>query len=261
MFKKPVGFAAVPHRLVGNHAAKDPLMNERIGASKRCREEDGTTCVEYKESPQERAARFKREEAEEKAARRAEKLAKKGGLPPPVTFAKPAGSVFVEKTNFHLKSKSDAKAALTTFKDRLKASTLPEDAAASETKHKEAEKAEIIMIDHVPAETEKAVAKLGVPAAAKSKPRAPPDSDPKLTMNDIWKASEADDDAEGSDWLKGGPGLKFHTTADKAFGMDHKKFKEAVEGHEHLENNEAGADLAKRKSELRMAEFRRGEKK
>merc|ERR1712008_569158 len=61
-------------------------------------------------------------------------------------------------------------------------------------------------------------------AVAAPKPMLPPDYDERKTLNDIWKQGEED---STDDWLSG-KGLKFHTTSDKAFAMDAKKFKEAV---------------------------------
>merc|ERR1712216_473997 len=107
---------------------------------------------------------------------------------------------------------------LDSFKDKLKASNLADDAAQAEKKHK----------DELAAEKEKALAKYRVsatePAAGGSAGSSAsaancPDNDERLSFSDIWKEGEEE---STSDWLSGS-GLKFHTTADKAFSMDSKR--------------------------------------
>jgi len=70
------------------------------------------------------------------------------------------------------------------------------------------------------------------------KDKPAPDFDERLTMNEIWKAGEGDGapggDEDGS-WLEGG-GLKFHTTADKAFSMAKQRFKEGATGWKPLQD-------------------------
>merc|ERR1712183_753891 len=83
-----------------------------------------------------------------------------------------------------------------------------------------------------------------------------PDDDKKLTFSEIWK--EGDEEGDG-DWLNG-QGLKFHTTADKAFSMDSKKFKETLQSSESGQNREAEAEQARRRGEAKMEEFRRSRK-
>ena len=56
-------------------------------------------------------------------------------------------------------------------------------------------------------------------------------------------------DEEEGGWLEGG-GLKFHTTADKAFSMAEKRFKDS---EVDVENREKAAAEVKRQSEMRMA--------
>merc|ERR1712176_447985 len=58
------------------------------------------------------------------------------------------------------------------------------------------------------------------PLASTSAPGEDPEE--RKTLSDLWK--EGDEEAD-SDWLSG-TGLKFHTTADKAFAMDSKRFKD-----------------------------------
>eukprot|EP00931_Biecheleriopsis_adriatica_P087427 TRINITY_DN618_c1_g1_i2.p1 TRINITY_DN618_c1_g1~~TRINITY_DN618_c1_g1_i2.p1 ORF type:complete len:267 (+),score=94.72 TRINITY_DN618_c1_g1_i2:38-838(+) len=236
----------VGHRLGGNHAKRDPLDDEKVGGNKRSRVEDGSSSVVYKETAEERKARLKAEKEAEKELRRAEKEGRQANLATPSSGASDdkAASSKTAKTMGALAKLKEAQGKLSSFKDRLKASSLPADAAAAETKHKE-ERAK---------EEAEALAKISSSAADESK-ASTPDSDERLSMNDIWKAGEADEE-EGGNWLDG-KGLKFHTTADKAFSMAKGRFKEAVECHDPLENREAAADLAKKRSELRMAEMRR----
>ena len=67
-------------------------------------------------------------------------------------------------------------------------------------------------------------------------------------------AGADDDDGSAANWL-GGDGLKFHTTADKAFSMAANRFKES--DGPAVENREVAASIAKKRSEVRMAEMRR----
>ena len=68
-----------------------------------------------------------------------------------------------------------------------------------------------------------------------------------------------DEDGSAAGWL-GGDGLKFHTTADKAFSMAAKRFKDS-DGPDASENREVAASIAKKRSEMRMAEMRQQQKK
>merc|ERR1712232_1062051 len=86
------------------------------------------------------------------------------------------------------------------------------------------------------------------PLASISAPGEDPDE--RKTLSDLWK--EGDEEAD-SDWLSG-TGLKFHTTADKAFAMDSKRFKDISQNTGAAENREAVAVQAKKRSEIRMRE-------
>mmetsp|Transcript_40616 Transcript_40616/g.73120 ORF Transcript_40616/g.73120 Transcript_40616/m.73120 type:complete len:250 (-) Transcript_40616:56-805(-) len=230
----------VAHRMGGNHAKRDMLDDEVVGSGKRCRVEDGSSSVVYKETPQERKARLQAEKEQERELRRAEKEGRKASVlniakPEP---SKPAGTAKPEKASTGALAKlKEAQSKLSSFKDRLKASNLPEAAEKAEQKHKE----------DVEEEKRKALEKY----SKKPSEGSTPDSDERLTMNDIWKQAEED---TTENWLDGG-GLKFHTTADKAFSMASGRFKEATASKEQVENREAEADLAKKRSALRMAEM------
>lgn len=229
----------VAHRLGGNHASRDPLLDDKPGSSKRCRVEDGSASVIYKETPDDKRARIAAEKQAEKELRKGTKSARQAEGPSQPQTA--LGSATPKRQEG--KSKLSA---LASFKERLRESNLPEAAADAEKKHKESMKEE----------QAKALAKTSSSSGVAAE--KPPDQDEKLSMNDIWKASEGDEEESG-DWLQG-KGLKFHTTADKAFSMAAKRFKESVECHDPLAG-EAAADQAKKRSELRMAEMRRQNKK
>lgn len=230
----------VGHRLGGNHAKRDPLLDEKVGSSKRCRTEDGSASVVYKETLEEKKARLAAEKQAEKELRKGIKApaSQAEGSSQPQTAS---GSTAVKRQETKAKL-----SALASFKDRLRESNLPEAAADAEKKHK----------DSMKEEEAKALAKTS--SSSEAAAEKPPDLDERLSMNDIWKASEGDEEGSG-DWLQGN-GLKFHTTADKAFSMAAKRFKESVECHDPLAG-EAAADQAKKRSELRMAEMRRQTKK
>ena len=49
----------VGHRLKGANAKRDPLLDEKLGSNKRSRDEDGSSSVVYKETPEEKRARLK----------------------------------------------------------------------------------------------------------------------------------------------------------------------------------------------------------
>eukprot|EP00930_Biecheleria_cincta_P080215 TRINITY_DN68339_c0_g1_i1.p1 TRINITY_DN68339_c0_g1~~TRINITY_DN68339_c0_g1_i1.p1 ORF type:complete len:242 (+),score=71.62 TRINITY_DN68339_c0_g1_i1:129-854(+) len=229
----------VGHRLGGNHAKRDPLLDEKLGSNKRCRTEDGSASVIYKETAEEKKVRRAAEKQAEKELRKGMKPATPAeGSSQPETAS---GSIVAKK------QESKAKlSALASFKERLRESDLPEAAADAEKKHKESMKED----------EAKALAKTSSSSGVAAEKT--PDLDERLSMNDIWKASEGDDESDGGDWLQG-KGLKFHTTADKAFSMAAKRFKESVECHDPLAG-EAAADQAKKRSELRMAEMRRQNK-
>mmetsp|Transcript_2278 Transcript_2278/g.8938 ORF Transcript_2278/g.8938 Transcript_2278/m.8938 type:complete len:257 (-) Transcript_2278:117-887(-) len=255
MFKKPVGFEVVPHRMGGNHAKRDPLMDEKVGSAKRKKEEDLSHMAYYRETAEERKARI-----------RGDKKAEKAGLSGfvaeavvPETREAPQGQ--------KRKASTLSLDKLGTFKDKLKSSNLAAEAAESEKKHK----------DEIRKEEVEALAKSKAAAASSSslglakplslgpaKPPSlgpakpsPPDEDERITFAEIWKEGDEEGD---SDWLTGG-GLKFHTTADKAFSMDSKRFKEsAAATGMSAENAEAEAERSRKRAEMRMAEFRRNQK-
>lgn len=216
----------VGHRLKGANAKRDPLLDEKLGSNKRSRDEDGSSSVVYKETPEEKRARLKAEKDAEKELRDAQKRKKQGlgpskasilGLPDPEETQEEKVDEPGEQERQETKAKmshKDMKDTLASFKDRLKSSKLPEQAAAAEQRHRE----------EVEAETQKALAqKERRNQELKDKPA--PDFDERLTMNEIWKAGEGGDEEDGG-WLEGG-GLKFHTTADKAFSMAKQRFKDA----------------------------------
>lgn len=236
----------VPHRMKGVNAKRDPLLDEKVGSAKRHKASDGSDGVYYRETRLEREARVRagKEQAQAAAKEQAREAAKKASG-----------------------ARVDVSGKLGGFKDRLKASRLPEEAQQAEKKHK----------DELEAEEKAALAKLAEKEAAAAaaagsaaKPPGqgggsagsgaaapqPPDADEKVSFSEIW--AEGDEESS-ADWLSG-KGLKFHTTADKAFSMDQKKFKEAVEVFDPLENREAQADRAKKRNEMRMEEFKRAQK-
>eukprot|EP00933_Yihiella_yeosuensis_P034679 TRINITY_DN2815_c1_g3_i4.p1 TRINITY_DN2815_c1_g3~~TRINITY_DN2815_c1_g3_i4.p1 ORF type:complete len:259 (-),score=86.41 TRINITY_DN2815_c1_g3_i4:113-889(-) len=244
----------VSHRLGGNHASRDPLMDEKIGASRRSRESDGSHVVEYKESAEERKARLRKEKEAEKAA----KKSKSGGLAALQKAAEEAEKKAKEAAAAKAAKSQAAQSAeyrqhtenkLKDFKDRLKSSNISDAAAAAEAKHKA----------DIAREEAEALEKYGHKASessSSSRKRSAPDDDERLSMNEILNRAEGEE-GDDNDWL-GGKGLKFHTTADKAFSMDQKKFKETVQSKDgEAKNRELLADQAKKKAELRMAEFRR----
>lgn len=250
----------VGHRLKGANTKRDPLLDEKLGSNKRSRDEDGSSSVVYKETPEEKRARLKAEKDAEKELRDAQKRKKQGlgpskasilGLPDPEETQEekvddpeaPEGEQERQEKKAKMSHK-DMKDTLANFKDRLKSSKLPEQAAASEQRHKE----ELEM------ETQKAL-QVKEKRNQELKDKPAPDFDPRLTMNEIWKAGEGGDEEEAG-WLEGG-GLKFHTTADKAFSMAQQRFKDSETS---VENRELAASVAKKQSELRMAEVRRGTK-
>mmetsp|Transcript_35382 Transcript_35382/g.75432 ORF Transcript_35382/g.75432 Transcript_35382/m.75432 type:complete len:241 (+) Transcript_35382:129-851(+) len=238
MFKKPVGFDVVPHRMKGVSAKRDPLLDEKVGSSKRSKASDLSDIAYYKETPEERKARIKREKKVEKALALGLPIPQEEE-PQPATSSEPP-----------TKSRKTANAEkMKAFQEKLKSSSLPEEAAVNEKKHK----------DEIKREEEEALAKLSfgpgrdlAPTKAKT-----PDEDERLSFNDIWKEGEEEGDA---DWLSGG-GLKFHTTADKAFAMDSKKFKESTASSSTAAGNaEAEAERSRKRAELRMAEFKRSQR-
>ena len=82
MFKKvkqPDFF--VGHRLKGANSKRDPLLDEKLGSNKRSRDEDGSSSVVYKETPDEKKTRLKAEKEAEKELRYAQK-GKKQALGP-----------------------------------------------------------------------------------------------------------------------------------------------------------------------------------
>ncbi|CAK9060641.1 Pentatricopeptide repeat-containing protein At2g31400 [Durusdinium trenchii] len=247
----------VGHRLKGANTKRDPLLDEKVGSNKRSRDEDGSSSVVYKETLEERKARLKAEKEAEKELRDAQKGKKKQALGPSKASilglpdeqeeqAEEAGATVeppvVEKQakTKVVMSHKDMKNTLADFKDRLKGSKLPEQAQAAELKHRE----------DLEQETQKALA-ANERKMQELKGQAP-DFDERLTMNEIWKAGEGGEEDSG-DWLEG-QGLKFHTTADKAFSMASQRFKDS---NVEVENRELAASFVKKQSELRMAEMRR----
>lgn len=300
MFKKVVQFEAnhvVKNRYGGLHAKRDPLLDEKVGSQKKRVADDRL----YKETDDDKMARIGAREAEKEAAKKARKEQRKS-----------------------------VQSALSSFKDKLKATSLPSELSAeaemAEKKHKEDKDAkvakalekreatgqatlkfteagvvktsQIINVVHdedgtfsLPSsgdakftseevstvfgtktflksangsfiavkagkglvESDEPALEVVFHAAASS---VAPDAEKKLTFNEIWKEGEGE--AE-EDWL-GGKGLKFHTTADKAFAMDSKKFKEATQTSDSSENREAAAAQAKKQGEMKMEEFRRSKK-
>lgn len=239
MFKKVVGFEAVPHRMGSTSSKRDPLLDEKIGSAKRHKASDRSDVVHYKET-----------EAETKARRRAERAAEKGERGKQKEAEVVQGQV-AKKSLF-----GDFGTRISSFKEKLKASSLPGEAALAEQKHK----------TELEAEKEKALAKSSLhgaaaasaPATSSSAATAPrtPDEDERLSFADIWKEGEEE---SSSDWLSG-RGLKFHTTADKAFSMDSKRFKEVADARNSVENMEAAAERARKQGEAKMRDFRRSHK-
>ena len=176
----------VSHRLHGVNAKRDPLLDEKLGSNKRSRVEDGSASVIYKETPDEKRARLNAERQAEKELKEAQKGRKIGlgpskasilGLPEPEE-GEPAGEETTPAARVPLSNK-EAKSTLASFRERLKGSSLPEQAAASETRHKA----------ELEAETAKAMAANEEKKSGAAKASAP-DSDERLTMNEIWKAGE-----------------------------------------------------------------------
>ena len=172
----------VGHRLLGVNAKRDPLLDEKLGSNKRSRAEDGSSSVIYKETPDEKKARL---QAERQAEKDLKAQSRKGGLGPSKASilglpepeeAEDAAEVS-PATRVPL-SQKEAKTTLASFRERLRGSKLPEQAAAAETRHRA----------ELEAETAKALA-ANEEKKAKS---GPPDADERLTMNDIWKAGEGD---------------------------------------------------------------------
>mmetsp|Transcript_60679 Transcript_60679/g.112575 ORF Transcript_60679/g.112575 Transcript_60679/m.112575 type:complete len:240 (+) Transcript_60679:75-794(+) len=226
----------VPHRMGGLHARKDPLMDEKLGSAKRKKSTDGSDLVYYRET-----------EVEKAAARKAEKKAKKAAEQPIVQTESAAPSkapVAVgssARTGAGTPSAAHAamQAQMASFKDRLKGSALPSEAEASEKRKKEEFAAE--------------VAASNAAIASKEQKPAVEDPDNPITFAQIWQEG---DEQTSENWLEGG-GLKFHTTADKAFAMDSRRFKETVESQDaSAENREAMAEIARKRGESKMAEFK-----
>jgi len=255
----------VGHRLKGANAKRDPLLDEKVGTNKRSRDEDGSSSVVYKETPEEKRARLKAEKDAEKELRDAQKRKKQGlgpskasilGLPDPTDDQEGEEKLDVveeeeevqEKQNKTKLSAKDMKDTLASFKDRLKSSKLPEQAAAAELRHRE----------ELETETHKALQAAKDKRNQELKDKQAPDFDERLTMNEIWKAGEGGGDDEDGGWLEGA-GLKFHTTADKAFSMAKQRFKEA-DTSSVPDNREVAASIAKKQSELRMSEMRARQK-
>mmetsp|Transcript_28836 Transcript_28836/g.66468 ORF Transcript_28836/g.66468 Transcript_28836/m.66468 type:complete len:243 (-) Transcript_28836:63-791(-) len=229
----------VGHRMVGLHARKDPLMEEKIGSVKRKKSTDGSDGVYYRETELERVA-----------ARKAEKKARKGSEQPVVEKtelqlgpSKPSEAVGSALARPGGGTPSAAHAAvqvqMSSFKDRLKGSALPTEAEAAEKRRKEEFAAE--------------VAASNATLAAKEQKPAVEDPDNPISFSQIWQEG---DEQTSENWLAGG-GLKFHTTADKAFAMDSRRFKESVETQDaSAENREAMAEIARKRGESKMAEFK-----
>lgn len=126
----------VGHRLKGANAKRDPLLDEKVGTNKRSRDEDGSSSVVYKETPEEKRARLKAEKDAEKELRDAQKRKKQGlgpskasilGLPDPTDDQEGEEKLDVveeeeevqEKQNKTKLSAKDMKDTLASFKDRL----------------------------------------------------------------------------------------------------------------------------------------------
>lgn len=254
----------VPHRMGGNHAQRDPLLDDKMGSMKRSRAGDGSDMQIYRETPEERKSRIKSDRKSDKMARKAEKhgmteeeVLKKlrmddegeaarhnsaGVMAPRAPVAVPAAPHEAASARG-----GKTKVEIGSFKDRLKSSGMADQAAAAEKKHKAEETAK----------NEELISKAREVGASSSKKSDEGDEvDKKVTFSEIWK--EGDEESE-KDWLGGG-GLKFHTTADKAFSMDSGRFKEACASKVSAENREAAADEAKKRGEIRMANFRHGKK-
>ena len=178
----------VSHRLSGVNSKRDPLLDEKLGSNKRSRVEDGSASVIYKETPDERKARLQAERQAEKDAKEAQR-GRKGpalgpskasilGLPDPEDVVdeetKEASATRVPL------SQKEAKSTLASFRERLRGSKLPEQAAAAETRHRA----------ELEAETAKALAANEEKSQKKVASAQGPDADERLTMNQIWKAGE-----------------------------------------------------------------------
>eukprot|EP00927_Polykrikos_kofoidii_P068557 TRINITY_DN63905_c0_g1_i1.p1 TRINITY_DN63905_c0_g1~~TRINITY_DN63905_c0_g1_i1.p1 ORF type:complete len:252 (-),score=47.59 TRINITY_DN63905_c0_g1_i1:93-848(-) len=237
----------VPHRMTGIHARKDPLMQEEVGSGKRRKIADGSDVAYYKETTKERKDRISR--------------SKRSGCD---SYALPneADTAAGERVRLGPSVPHDrpnALSKLSDFKDRLKSSKLPADAEDAERKHKadlEAEEAKALSKRARPpssSDTKQACRRgdVGENPSSVAKPAAE-GGDEKVTFSQIWQEGEEESTA---DWLTGG-GLKFHTTADKAFAMDSKRFKETLDTSDKRDNREALAEDARRRGEMKMADFR-----
>jgi len=173
--------------------------------------------------------------------------------------------------------KADTSTTLVNFKSRLKTSTLPDEAAAAEEKRRSQEAAVIekalgastnqklkdMQTKLAELEAEEAADKLRNASKRQKKrgvveekkegggwctevAKGAVDPDKRLTFADIWQEGEEE---SSTDWLRGS-GLKFHTTADRAYEMAEKRFKESVETCDPLENRELAAQANKRRGEL-----------
>eukprot|EP00929_Paragymnodinium_shiwhaense_P054192 TRINITY_DN27155_c0_g1_i1.p1 TRINITY_DN27155_c0_g1~~TRINITY_DN27155_c0_g1_i1.p1 ORF type:complete len:259 (-),score=74.27 TRINITY_DN27155_c0_g1_i1:226-1002(-) len=244
----------VPHRMKGVNAKRDPLLDDKLGSSKREKRNDGTDMAYYKETAAERAERLKQE-------KKAEKLARKGlsaGTEPqpvantedePMPKKRKGSAALLNPFKIGSNPKGRGEKQVDGFKERLQASQLATDAEAAEKRHKEDKKAADEEVLENNKKKEKSLGEL----LAEKNARDTPDDDKRLGFNDIWQEGDEEGD---TDWLNGN-GLKFHTTADKAFSMDQKKFKEATDSSKGTaQNREAVAEQAKRQSEIRMADFR-----
>mmetsp|Transcript_22641 Transcript_22641/g.52825 ORF Transcript_22641/g.52825 Transcript_22641/m.52825 type:complete len:272 (+) Transcript_22641:80-895(+) len=258
----------VPHRMGGLHARKDPLLDDKPGSSKRKKATDGSDMVYYKETDKEKAERLAAEKKARKAAEKAERKGGKALVEEQLVLPRKADAAEDEPADPSSKRQKKAavapmiapastgragsgsisssqaamQAQLASFKDKLKSNSLPSEAEAAEKRKKEEFAAEIAAKAAVAEPEQKEEG---------SKP-AVEDPDNPITFSQIWQ--EGDEQGSG-DWLTG-QGLKFHTTADKAFAMDSRRFKEAVEGQEGAENREALAEQARRRGEAKMAEFK-----
>jgi len=248
MFKKVVGFEAVPHRMGGLAAKRDPLMDEKVGSAKRHKASDGSDRAYYKETAQEKKARLAAQKSSEKAQLAASKEADR----------QEAVSSKAERQAGKAKIPNTAvKDVLGSFKSKLKSSSLPDEAAQAERKHKDeirAEEAEALAKSSSSSSAPSAAA--AGPAPAEGKGRGKGDVDEKITFSEIWQEG---DEESAADWLGGG-GLKFHTTADKAFSMDARRLKDSTERRDVNENSEAAAERNRKRGEMRMEEFRRNQK-
>lgn len=228
----------VPHRMGSSHNKKDPLDDDFKGSCKRKRSEDGSDGVYYKETLEEKLARLESLEAADLAEyNTAKKKIGKGKLP--------SGAAMLSLGSFKTKLKSSF----------VPSSSMPTAPATTEPVTTAPVTTGLESDSAAPA-ADVANPVAADPAIGSTKKAATPDEDVRLGFNDIWKEGDEETD---SDWLSG-KGLKFHTTADKAFSMDSKKFKESVQTFDPLGNREANADQDKRRGEMKMEEFRRNRK-